>query len=108
MKRFARWMVTLGLSAAVVLPARAAHAETLHVASNGSAQSDCSVKAPCSLQAAQARVRERPSKDSDDVVVQLANGLYRLREPLRFETPDSGTPAHPIRWQAAPGATPVI
>ncbi|HUA78743.1 MAG TPA: right-handed parallel beta-helix repeat-containing protein [Dyella sp.] len=107
MNRFSVWMLALVLSVAVMFPPRTLHAQTLHVAPNGSSQSDCSVNAPCSLQAAQARVRETPSHVAD-IVVQLDDGLYRLSEPLRFDAQDSGDRGHPIRWQAAPGAKPVI
>ncbi|GAA0339185.1 RICIN domain-containing protein [Actinoallomurus spadix] len=45
---------------------------------------------------------------SGDVVVQLADGVYRQTTPLRFAAADSGTNGHTVRWQAAPSAHPVI
>jgi len=43
-----------------------------------------------------------------DVVVQLADGTYRLSKPLTFTAADSGTGGHQVIWQAAPGAHPVL
>ena len=43
-----------------------------------------------------------------DTVVELADGTYRLTAPLVFTAADSGTSGHPITWQAATGAHPVI
>jgi hypothetical protein len=108
MKRFSMWLLALWLPMAAMFSSLTLHAQTLHVAPNGSSQSDCSDNAPCSLQAAQARVRELRSHGADAVVVQLDNGVYRLSEPLRFEAQDSGKPGYPVRWQAAPGAEPVL
>jgi hypothetical protein len=45
---------------------------------------------------------------SDDIVVQLADGTYRLSAPLRFTAADSGTNGRTVIWQAAPSARPVI
>ena len=45
---------------------------------------------------------------SGDIVVQLADGVYRLSAPLRFTAADSGTNGYTVIWQAAPAARPVI
>ncbi|GAA4613023.1 RICIN domain-containing protein [Actinoallomurus liliacearum] len=45
---------------------------------------------------------------SGDIVVQLADGIYRQTAPLRFTAADSGTNGHTVVWQAAPSAHPVI
>ena len=45
---------------------------------------------------------------SGDIVVQLADGVYRLSAPLRLTAADSGTNGHTVSWQAAPSAHPVI
>ncbi|WP_188798310.1 right-handed parallel beta-helix repeat-containing protein [Dyella caseinilytica] len=43
-----------------------------------------------------------------DVDVALREGTYRLLQPLQFSAMDSGSPEHPVRWHAAPGAHPVL
>ncbi|WP_238412776.1 RICIN domain-containing protein [Saccharothrix deserti] len=45
---------------------------------------------------------------SGDIVVQLADGVYRLSEPLRLTAADSGNNGYRVLWQAAPSARPVI
>ncbi|WP_349425963.1 NEW3 domain-containing protein [Microbacterium sp. LWS13-1.2] len=45
---------------------------------------------------------------SGDITVVLADGTYRLTEPLRFGAEDSGRKGHTVAWVAAPGATPVL
>src|SRR4029453_5171087 len=42
------------------------------------------------------------------VVVQLADGVYRLSTPLRLSAADSGNNGFSVVWQAAPSARPVI
>ena len=68
----------------------------------------CSSAQPCSLAGAQAAVRSLNDAMSDDIVVQLADGVYRLSAPLRLTAEDSGTNGHTVVWQAAPSARPVI
>jgi hypothetical protein len=43
-----------------------------------------------------------------DLIVELADGVYRLKSPLVFAPEDSGTGGHTIIWQAANGARPTI
>jgi hypothetical protein len=43
-----------------------------------------------------------------DVVVELADGIYRLDEPLHFRAADGGQAGTRVVWQAAAGASPVI
>jgi hypothetical protein len=99
-----------GLVAAAVLvvasPARAA-TTTLYAAPTGTG-STCSATQPCSLSGAQAAVRSLVSGMSGDIVVQLADGVYRLSAPLRLTAADSGTNGFTVRWQAAPSAHPTI
>ena len=45
---------------------------------------------------------------NSDLVVELADGMYRLTAPLVFTAADSGTNGHTITWQAATGAHPVL
>jgi hypothetical protein len=45
---------------------------------------------------------------ANDIVVQLADGVYRLTAPLRFTSADSPANGHTVTWQAAPSARPTI
>lgn len=93
-----------------LLIAPVVHARTLYAAPDGDAHGTCTASSPCSLTAAQAQVRalRGQGQGQGDLVVQLAGGIYRLQQPLRFDAGDSGTPGHPVRWQAAPGARPAL
>jgi len=97
----------LALAALLLLPF-ASYAQTLHVTSTGSASSACEAASPCSLQAAQAQVRALRAQGHDGITVQLQDGTYRLQQPLQFDASDSGADGRPVRWQAAPGALPVL
>ena len=110
-----RSLVTAGVATAGLIvisvlvaapPARAA-TTTLYAAPNGTGSS-CSAMLPCSLPAAQTAVRSLVGGMSDDIVVQLADGVYRLSAPMRLTAADSGTNGHTVIWQAAPSAHPTI
>src|SRR6185437_768823 len=103
-------VTTAGLIAVSVLVAASpAHAATttLYAAPSGTGSS-CSATQPCSLPAAQTAVRSLVGGMSDDIVVQLADGVYRLSAPMRLTAADSGTNGHSVIWQAAPSAHPTI
>jgi hypothetical protein len=106
-------VLTLACVAASVaaVPAQPAAASvgprTLYVAPDGRGAA-CSQPAPCSIDAAQAKVRSLTRSMSSDIVVQLAGGTYRLTKTLSFTAADSGTGGHQVIWQAAPGAHPVL
>jgi hypothetical protein len=70
--------------------------------------SACSSAAPCSIMQAQALVRSVAATMQGNVMVNLADGTYRLAAPLVFTAADSGTNGHTITWQAASGAHPRI
>ncbi len=42
------------------------------------------------------------------VKVMVADGTYRITEPVVFEPADSGTKEYPIQYAAAPGARPLF
>lgn len=86
----------------------ASQAQTLHVTPTGTASSACDASSPCTLQAAQTRVRALRTQGRDDITVQLQDGTYRMQHPLQFDASDSGADGHPVRWQAAPGAHPLL
>jgi hypothetical protein len=101
---------TTALTAATVVAFAepAAAAPTTVYASPSGTGTACSSAQPCLLAAAQAAVRSLNDAMSDDIVVQLADGVYRLAEPLRLTAEDSGSNGHTVVWQAAPSARPVI
>ncbi|WP_083268489.1 ricin-type beta-trefoil lectin domain protein [Lentzea guizhouensis] len=108
----ARRRTALTLAAAVVAalttaPPAAAAATTLYASPTGTGTS-CTAAEPCALPAAQAAVRSRTGSMTGDIVVELADGVYRLSQPLRFTAADSGTNGHRVLWQAAASARPVI
>jgi hypothetical protein len=90
--------------AGVVVAAAPAQAATvtIHVAPNGSDSNSGTADQPVATPA-KAQQLARAQAASDDVVVQLAGGTYRLSAPLVFTTADSG-----VTWQAASGQTPVL
>jgi len=99
-------LVVLGCSSALALadglgPAR-------FYASPAGQGSFCSVRQPCSLTAAQQAVRGVDPARRGGATVVLAGGTYDLSQPLRFTAADSGSPGHPVVWEAAPGAHPVL
>ncbi|WP_255586600.1 right-handed parallel beta-helix repeat-containing protein [Hephaestia mangrovi] len=57
---------------------------------------------------ARAQQAVRGVNDDHDVTVRLADGIYRLRNPLRFTAADGGHKGYTVRWEAAPGAHPII
>ncbi|MEV0200437.1 RICIN domain-containing protein [Nonomuraea sp. NPDC050691] len=94
---------------ALVVPVTSAlaAATTLYVSPTGTGTA-CTSAQPCSLSAAQTAVRSLNGAMSGDIVVELADGVYRLSAPLRLTAADSGNNGHTVTWQAAAGARPVI
>jgi hypothetical protein len=79
----------------------------IHVAVNGSDAGDGSQSRPFkTLTRAQAAVRRINTVNS--VTVHLADGTYRLANPLRFNSRDGGHNSYVVTWEAAPGAHPVL
>jgi len=77
------------------------------VSPNGSDDGDGSPAHPfATLARAQTAVR-RVNVDHD-VTVQVTEGTYRLTQPLRFTARDGGQNSFTVRWEAAPGAHPVV
>ncbi len=102
----------VGLTAAVAVavastPSAFAATTTLYASPAGSG-STCSAAQPCSLAGVQATVRSQNASMSGDIVVQLADGVYRLSAPLRLTAADSGSNGHTVIWQAAPSAHPTL
>ncbi|WP_308250199.1 lectin [Sphaerisporangium fuscum] len=101
--------VALAAAFALVVPVTSAFAAatTLYASPSGTGTA-CTSAQPCSLPAAQTAVRSLNGAMSNDIVVELADGVYRLSAPLRLTAADSGNNGHTVTWQAAAGARPVI
>lgn len=104
-------LVAAALAAAFALVAPATPAlaatTTLYASPTGTGTA-CTSAQPCSPAAAQAAVRSLNGAMSGDIVVELADGVYRLSAPLRLAAADSGNNGYSVKWQAAAGAHPVI
>ncbi len=87
--------------------ARAAEVTELYAAPGGDG-SACTLSAPCSLTGARDKVRTLVEGMSGDVVVNLADGVYRLSAPLKLTPEDSGRNGFKVVYRAAPGARPVL
>jgi hypothetical protein len=80
---------------------------TIHVAPVGNDAGDGSEARPFqSLTRAQRAVRS--ANNNADVIVELADGIYRLSEPLQFRAVDGGQAGTRVMWKAAANASPVI
>jgi hypothetical protein len=80
---------------------------TIHVAPFGNDAGDGSEAHPFqSLARAQRAVRS--ANNEADVTVELADGIYRLSEPLQFRAVDGGQAGTRVVWKAAANASPVI
>jgi len=79
----------------------------IYVSPSGTGTS-CTSDAPCSITQGQTAVRGAAAAMTSDLMVELADGVYRLTAPLVFTAADSGTNGHTITWQAAAGAHPVL
>lgn len=97
--------VAVVASALTATSAQAASPTTFYAAPDGGSSASCTQADPCSIEQAQAVVHGAP-KDGD-ITVQLADGIYRIGSPLRFDAADGGGD-HTVQWSAAPGAHPVI
>ena len=77
------------------------------VSSSGSDEGDGTAAHPfATLARAQAAVRRL--NDAHDVTVRLGDGVYRLDSPLRFTAADGGQNGYTVRWEASPGAHPIL
>ncbi len=94
------WLLTM---TSALLATAAAAQTTLYVAPTGQDTNPGTREAPL-LSLAGARDRVRAVKDQGPVIVEFAAGTYRFVEAAAFAEADSGTPAAPIVYRAAPGA----
>ena len=83
-------------------------ATTTFYASPAGHGSACTQGTPCTLIAAQTKVRGLTSTMAGDIDVDLLGGTYRLSATFKLGPQDSGENGHQVLYQAAPGAQPVI
>jgi len=96
----------LATSLVIASPASAT-TNTLYASPDGSGDV-CSSAQPCALSTAKDTVRDLVAAAGTDVTVELADGVYRVGDPLEFRAEDAGGPGGSVRWVAAAGAHPVI
>ncbi|WP_245583156.1 cohesin domain-containing protein [Paenibacillus daejeonensis] len=83
--------------------------KTIYVATTGNdATGDGTQAKPYKTIAKAKEVVRTLPKTGGDIVVQIADGFYSLDETLVFTKEDSGSASSTIRYEAAPGAKPVI
>lgn len=82
---------------------------TFYVSPEGSDEASGTLEAPfATLEKAKAEVAKINDDMTGDIVVYLMDGVYELDETIRFNKEDSGSNGYNIRYEAAPGAHPVI
>ncbi|GBF74382.1 putative family 9 carbohydrate binding protein [Paenibacillus sp. 598K] len=114
-KRALIWIMTLVMIFPMlpfsrsVAAADSAPSATIYVATTGNDNTGNGTQANPyqSIGKAKEVVRTLP-KIGGDIVVQIADGFYSLDETLVFTAEDSGSATSTIRYEAAPGAKPVI
>ncbi|MDI7775865.1 right-handed parallel beta-helix repeat-containing protein [Asticcacaulis sp. EMRT-3] len=79
----------------------------IYVSPQGSDENDGSSAHPFAT-LARAQMAVRGLNQDHDVTVSLGDGVYRLDAPLRFTAADGGQNGFKVRYQAAPGAHPVL
>ncbi|MGO4184910.1 sugar-binding protein, partial [Paenibacillus sp. TAF43_2] len=106
---FSGSVVVAADSAPIANAADTTPSATIYVATNGDDHTGEGTqdKPYKTLAKAKAVVRTLP-KTGGDIVVQIADGYYSLDETLVFNKDDSGSASSTIRYEAAPGAKPVI
>jgi hypothetical protein len=100
-------VTAIGGAIAAAAPAQAAAIVTIVVSPNGNDNNPGTPDQPVATPA-KAQQLARAQSASNDVVVELAGGTYRLSAPLMFSSADSGRNGHTVTWQAASGQTPVL
>ncbi len=99
------------LVSVVALTASVAICGEFHVSPSGNDQNTGTRDAPfATLERARDAIRELKAQGplSEPFRVVVADGLYPLRKPFVLLPQDSGTPAAPVVYEAAPGGKPVF
>jgi len=112
------WKHSFGPAMAIVLAAwNSSPAATLHVAPNGNDAWSGRLAEPnadrtdgplATLTGARDAVRKLKAQGplGEAVQIRVADGQYVMDQPLALTPDDSGSAEHPIRYEAAPGASP--
>ncbi|MFD0441547.1 hypothetical protein ACFQ10_01065 [Streptomyces indonesiensis] len=97
------------LTALTPAPANAsvARVATIVVAPEGSDRNQGTADHPLATLARAQRLA-RGLSDTSDVVVELSGGTYRLTQPWKLSSADSGRNGHTVTWRAQPGEAPVV
>ncbi len=86
-----------------------ANAIDFHVSPSGNDAAEGTMAAPFkTLEQAQRAVRGVNKSMSEDINVYLHEGTYQLSSTLHMSNADGGTNGHFVRYQAAPGETPLV
>jgi hypothetical protein len=103
-------LLAFGFIASVQVALSAADSNEVHVAPAGDDAADGSRAKPvASLIGARDAVRRlRADGKAGPVRVVVADGTYHMTEPLVLTPEDGGTAEAPVRYEAAPGAKPVL
>lgn len=99
------WLAAFAVAQASVVAA------TFHVAKNGRDDQPGTARQPfATFERARDAVRARRAThpEGEAMAVMIHGGRYRLTQELVLDERDSGTAAHPVLWQAAPGAAVVL
>ncbi len=111
MKWTAGWITAMALALCAVASVGAEAEETVvYVAPDGDDAHPGTEDEPLAgLQAARETVRALLAEDdAQSIEVRLADGVYRIEEPLEFALEDSPAEGHTVTWTAAPGAEPIL
>lgn len=106
-------LVLLASCAALLMMGSAsATAQTAFYASPTGSGSTCSKTNPCSLVGARNKVRTVNASMTNDIVVELGNGVYPLTSPFELQrngsVDDSGTNGYDVIYRASPGGTAIL
>ena len=82
--------------------------DTFFASPSSTRTTDCTIKLPCSLEGARAKVRSVNQAMTGDVVVSLRNGVYQLKNTFVLNDSDSGNNGHQVIYQAYANEKPTL
>ncbi|QMV18396.1 hypothetical protein GOB94_06645 [Granulicella sp. 5B5] len=100
------WVLVATLTLAAQAHARTALGQ-LFVSPNGAGKR-CDRKHPCSIEDARDKVRSIKQSLTQDLIIRLAPGRYRLSHPLALGSADSGSNGHVVLWEGSPDGTSIL
>ena len=103
LRQFSIWVLGVMIGSSPV------SALEVFVSPGGSDQNPGTLALPFqTIEKARDAVRSLRGSSSADYLVNLRGGVYQLASPVQFTEPDSGSPGHPVIYQAYPSETPVL